>query len=151
MLFDRIKYRVWQFFNELFPKYNQNDWEKALSFAPKQLITILETHKTVEKAHIIRVFNAVCNSSDFSKEKHDLFKTLAVIHDIGKTQKRLSLPMKVVKVLFGYDLANHCETGAEVLRQNNCQAELIELVRKHHDTNTQDKDLAAFIKIDDTN
>lgn len=151
MLFARIKYRVWQFLNELFPRYSQKDWEKALSFAPKQLTQILETHKPVEKAHIIRVFNEVCNSNEFSEERHDLFKTLAVIHDIGKTQKRLSLPMKAIKVLFGYDPANHCKTGAKLIQSKDCPPELVELVKKHHDSNTNDKDLATFIKIDDAN
>ena len=148
MSLKRIKYRIWQVINELFPKYDKNQWQKLMSEVPDNLKPVLEQHKPVEKAHIIRVYNQISSLESIYKEKLRLYKLLAIVHDIGKTQYRLSLPMKVIKVLFGYDPAKHCERGKNLLIRMNCSKELADLVYHHHDKEIADELLSRFCEID---
>ena len=59
--------------------------------------------------------------------------------------------MKVVKFIFGYDFANHCKFGAEILHRQGCVLKLVELARQHHDYKTNNSALTLFMRLDDEN
>lgn len=133
------------------PTFDCHRWHKAISVLDVPLQKQLELLKKSEKAHILRVYQAVCDDPALdSCSRHDLI-LLALLHDIGKTITRPSLLFKITKVFFNCANTEHCVAGARILRRHRQNSTLIKRVLRHHDSNTEDLLLCAFQKYDDHN
>jgi putative nucleotidyltransferase with HDIG domain len=150
MMFKALKYRLWQVKQELKPRLCEKAWENATADLSPELKAAVEKHNITEKAHLLRVYEAIAKDSTFEKNCKDLYLKLALVHDIGKTEMRLCLFFKVVKAFFNYDFAKHDIRGAKMLRNLGCSEELASLVENHHNKSTKNEALAKFQYYDNT-
>ncbi len=149
-MFKALKYRLWQVKQELRPKLCLKAWEDAIQTLTPELKAVVEKHNITEKAHLLRLFEAITKDMTFDGSNKDLYLKLALVHDIGKTEMRLSLFFKVLKAVFNFDFAKHDKRGANLLRNLGCSEELAFLTENHHNKNTKNKALAKFQYYDNT-
>lgn len=148
---ERCRYRFWQFKQVLMPVLDVKAWQEATSELDAPLRAQLNRLRKSEKAHVMRVYRAVCADQGFdARSRADLLK-LALLHDIGKSITRPSIFYKVAKVLLGLTDNSHCLAGARFLRASRQNRLLIRRVLRHHDRNSDDALLRAFQLIDDSN
>ncbi|MFZ5951582.1 MAG: HD domain-containing protein [Candidatus Rifleibacteriota bacterium] len=148
-LLARIRYRCWQFKQVLFPKIDPALWHKALMFLPVEYRPYLEKLRPSERAHVLRVFEAIERAENLSAEERDFLQLLALTHDLGKGVTRHSLFFKIVKVLFPISNAKHCIEGARLLKRLKADRRLIRLVLRHHQNSPEDPVLRKFQSFDD--
>jgi len=148
-LLGRIRYRCWQFKQVLFPRIDPALWQKALMFLPAEYRPYLEKLRPSERAHVLRVFEAVECAENISAEERQFLQLLALTHDLGKGVTRHSLFFKILKVIFPISNAKHCVEGARLLRMLKADRRLIRLVLRHHQNDTEDPVLKKFQSFDD--
>ncbi|MGM0598301.1 MAG: HD domain-containing protein [Candidatus Rifleibacteriota bacterium] len=148
-LFNRILYRIWQFKQVLLPKYSKKQWNDAVKTMPLDCHFHLNRLRRSEKAHVLRVYNAILEDKNISQfEKKTLLK-LALLHDIGKGVTRHTIIFKVAKVLFPVKNTAHCIAGAKLLKKLGFEKKIVRMVLRHHEKNPTNDLLKRFQTFDD--
>lgn len=148
-LFKRIHYRIWQFKQVLFPKYSRKQWDDALNTMPSDCRQHLNRLRNSEKAHVMRVYNAIKEDQSISKPERIELLRLALLHDIGKGITRHSVFFKVAKVLLPIKNTSHSIAGAKLLKKLGFEKELVVMVLRHHEKNHANELLKKFQTFDD--
>lgn len=149
--FARVCYRLWQFKQVLLPRLDLQQWHEAIASLEKPLQAQLNLLRKSEKAHVVRVYQAIGNDKNLEISRRQELLQLALLHDIGKTVTRPSLLFKVAKVFFACANTEHCLAGASILRKHHQNSILIRRVLRHHDTGGNDPLVKAFQHYDDAN
>lgn len=148
-IWDRIRYRCWQFKQVLFPKIDADLWIEAKNSLPQTWRSHFSRLRLSERAHVLRVYRAVKDATELGEHERKLLLMLALVHDIGKGVTRHSLFFKVAKVFFPVSNAAHCLAGARLLRQLGADRDLVRMVLRHHDMKTENVLLRKFQSFDD--
>lgn len=156
------KIRIYQFFSALFAKISADEE------------CFITTVLTPEEKHIFNKLQAsdakhAVKIAIYLAKKHptdDILKRAALLHDIGKSERSLSLIEKCITVvldklfpIFAHELAkqnnsimdiyyNHAAKGALIAQRLNLDAEIIFLIKNHHDSNVKNERLQALISAD---
>jgi len=147
----RARYRIWQFKQVLWPKFDPDKWRQATAQIDPALTAKLDGLKKSEKAHILRVYDDISRAVDLDDEQRRSLLEMALLHDIGKAVTRPSLFFKVAKVIFAFANTGHCIAGARLLWRHRQNRQLVRRVLRHHDVNPDDKILRLFQRFDDRN
>ena len=169
MAFYRIKQFIWGF-SSLFKEINNSYVTKFLN---EKEIKIFNNLKKNDKHHCIRVCRDSIKMRNDLNIDVDMYKLgrAALLHDVGKGAKHLSLIEKSTVVLLDkftkgkirkYDnikqiniYYNHPQIGLDILMENGFEndKELLEVVRYHHSRNSiNENKMLNIIKIcDDRN
>ncbi len=146
----RVVYRIWQFKQMVLPKLDRSAWQAAIKEFTPPVQKHLASLKKSEKAHVLRVHQAVATSSQLSGDERSELMQMAMLHDIGKGVIRSSLLMKVVRVLLPISRNQHCIAGARLLRRLGFEKSLVRRVLRHHTLDHGDRLLQIFQQIDDS-
>jgi putative nucleotidyltransferase with HDIG domain len=167
MAFYRIKQFIWGFTS----LFKDIDYEYISKFLNDDEIKVFNKLKHNDKHHCIRVCK---DSIKMRKELNidvDVYKLgkAALLHDVGKSIRPLSLMEKSMVVLLDkttkgkikkYDnikqidiYYNHPKIGQEILKKFNYDKEFLQVVRYHHNKNKiKDNDILNIISAcDDKN
>lgn len=161
-------YRVKQFYSALTAKIGEN--EKAflntyLNYNELQLFYRLAVY---EQKHSINVAVYAKKLQETRNIKSDIIVKAALLHDIGKIEKRLNVIEKSILVLLNKftkgriryisnskcidTYYNHPEKGYSILKKYNVDERVLYLVRNHHNKNIKDnKELNILIESDNNN
>lgn len=152
-------YRIKQFFKAVTSfSYDNTLVDKYLNSKEKELFAKLPLH---EKRHAVDTASTIIKY-DVKNDKHLLIKS-ALLHDIGKVERRVGILKKSILVLmdklmpelsktlsFRYSMFNtyynHPEIGAELLRRLNTEEKVILLVRYHHSVKCVDIENIDLLK-----
>lgn len=148
-IWQRVRYRCWQFRQVLLPKIDPQIWHEAMLFAPAAWRPHLKKLRLSERAHVIRLYTAIKQDSSLAEPERESLLRLALAHDIGKGVTRHSIFFKVAKVLFPISNGAHCLAGAKLLRQLKADNELVRRVLRHHRKQPSDMLLQKFQNFDD--
>jgi putative nucleotidyltransferase with HDIG domain len=148
-LFKRIVYRLWQFKQVLFPKYSQEQWFDAVNTMPVDCRQHLNRLRNSEKAHVMRVYNAIKEDQSIGEEERKELLKLALLHDIGKGVTRHTIFFKVAKVILPVKNTAHCIAGAKLLKKLGFEKHLLIMVLRHHEKNPANDLLKKFQTFDD--
>lgn len=148
-LWSRITYRLWQFKQVLLPQLDHQQWESAIASLSKPLQSQLQLLKKSEKAHVLRVYQAIKAERGLTESLRDELLQLALLHDIGKSITRHGIIFKVLKVIFPIANTQHCVAGAKFLRRHGVGRGMIDKVLRHHQKNVADPVLRFFQEFDD--
>ncbi|MEN8240721.1 MAG: HD domain-containing protein [Chloroflexota bacterium] len=144
-----LGYRVWQVFQAIWGKPEARDLDEIGQLCSPDLFQLFELMSPAEQAHAIRVWKAVRKS----RLKNPSLEIAALLHDVGKTRRPLSVLDRVMIVL-AYAFfpgraqtwergslsgwrqaftaaANHAEWGAELVSEAGADLLAAALVRKH--------------------
>ncbi|MBU1107618.1 MAG: HDIG domain-containing protein [Candidatus Riflebacteria bacterium] len=146
----RVAYRLWQFKQTVLPRLDQSEWREAVRGFSQQLREHLNALRKSEKAHILRVYRAICADSQFVGEQRKEVLQLALLHDIGKAIIRSSVVLKVARVFLPIGRNDHCIAGARLLHRNGFDRKLVRRVLRHHTFEHDDILLQKFQQIDDS-
>jgi len=146
----RVAYRVWQFKQTVLPKLDRAAWRAAVSELPQAVQEHLASLKKSEKAHVLRVYRAVCASRQINETERCELLQMALLHDIGKAIVRSSVFMKVARVFLPLGRNEHCIAGARLLHRLGFERSLVRRVLRHHTINHGDPLLHTFQQIDDS-
>lgn len=144
----RVKYRIWQFKQVLFPRLDSKKWLIALQGLKKPLREQLQRLKKSEKAHVLRVYEAIELDEALDASFKEQLLTLALLHDIGKSITRHTIFFKVAKVFLPFANTKHCVEGARFLKNAGVDRRLVRLVLRHHSF-SNDSLLRKFQEYDD--
>lgn len=148
-LIKRIIYRCWQFKQVLFPKIDSDLWAEACEQLPAAWRPHFCRLRPSERAHVLRVYEAVKNDSQLKGPDREKLILLALVHDIGKGITRHGVFFKVAKALLPISNSAHCLAGARLLRKLGAESWLIRLVLRHHSQAVNNSLLAIFQHFDD--
>ena len=166
-------YRVKQFIWGFTSLFKEIDYKYVTKFLNEKEIKIFNTLKHNDKHHSIRVCKDSIKMRNDLNIDVDLYKLgrAALLHDVGKGSKHLSLFEKSAVVLLDkfsngkikkYDnikqinvYYNHPKIGLDILKENGFEkdTELLQVVRYHHSKNLiKDNKILNIIKVcDDKN
>ena len=169
MAFYRVKQFIWGFTS----LFKEIDYAYISKFLDENEIDIFNKLKHSDKHHCIRVCKDSINMRNELNIDVDMYKLgrAALLHDVGKSAKHLSLVEKSTIVLLDrftkgtikkYDnikqiniYYNHPKIGTDILKNNGLgnDKELLEVVRYHHNKKLDiDNKYLRIIKIcDDKN
>lgn len=147
----RVFYRIWQFKQVLFGRVDENEWRKAMATLPAAWGAQLNQLRPCEKAHTMRVYNAIDKDDKLDVVERQQLLRLALLHDIGKGITRHGVFFKVMKVLLPISGAAHCIAGARFLKKAGADRQIISRVLRHHKGIPGDEILQKFQYYDDCN
>ena len=145
----RVIYRCWQAKQVLFPKIDASLWKEARNTLPESWRPHLDRLRPSERAHVLRVYDAIKNCNQLSDNERTELILLALVHDLGKGITRHSIVFKALKVIFPISNAAHCIEGAKLLKRLGADKKLIRMVLRHHNENTTNDLLKKFQSYDD--
>jgi len=146
---DRIKYRIWQFKQVIFPKLDLLKWNQVLLNLEKPLREKLGELKKSEKAHVLRVYEAIEQDQSLDVSLRVELMKLALLHDIGKSICRHTIFFKVAKVFLPFANTRHCVEGARFLKKSGVDRSIVKRVLRHHSLCPADPLLRKFQEYDD--
>ena len=76
-----LKYRLWQVKQELRPKLCLKAWEDAIQTLTPELKAVVEKHNITEKAHLLRLFEAITKDMTFDGSNKDLYLKFSLLKD----------------------------------------------------------------------
>lgn len=147
----RVFYRIWQFKQVLFARFDENEWRDAVATLPAAWGVQLNQLRPSEKAHTMRVYNAISKDDKLDDDERQQLLRLALLHDIGKGITRHTLLFKVMKVLLPISGAAHCIAGARFLQKAGADRQTVARVLRHHKGIAGDEMLRKFQYYDDCN
>lgn len=131
------------------PRLDHEKWKTAVSSLDKSLVKQLQMLRKSEKAHIMRVYQAIEQDRELDPQTREKLLTLALLHDIGKSITRHTVFFKIAKVLFPIANTRHCIEGARFLRSAGVSSEVVKRVLRHHSLPKGDLILKKFQEFDD--
>lgn len=153
--------RIRQFFLCLFLNFNSDDMDYINEKLNNDIKPVFLKLSDYEKKHSILVAQAV--EKEFMNDP-DLILA-ALLHDIGKSKYHINIFQKSLFVLLDYlsrgklkkftgnksiyIFYNHGEAGYDILKSNNYNNRILEIVKNHHNNDVYDDDLSIIRKFDD--
>ena len=139
MIIPRIK----QIIDYIFFSY-KSEWDKEIKeILQKNEFLVFDKMDEYDKIHCYKKYKIVKNSKILKKDINYL--KLALLHDCGKN--KMGLLRRLKKVLIGDSLLEqHPEIGYQKIK--NINKEVADLIKIHHDIETNDK-MKEFQRIDD--
>lgn len=145
----RCLYRINQVRLAVWPVVDQEQFLQYLEQIPWEWRRYVLRLQESEKAHVVRLCNAVAALVGISEDERAELMRLSLVHDIGKTITRPSLLMRITRVLFPIPNRSHPILGASILKRTGAPGKLLRRVARHHSDPGGDKLLALFQKLDD--
>ena len=114
-------------------------------------------------ANLVRRIIKVKKKIEYKDINLDRIIRAAILHDIGKSEKRINIIQKTIMVLFGRMIKgythiefidsfyNHAELGYNILKNNIEDEKLLFLIRNHHKKFLYDIELNLLKYCDDKN
>ena len=154
MIFNRINYRVGQFWNALYAHPTRRDLEWAFSILTPEQMALFTRLRPSEKAHSLSVLERLTQNKhmDLEGEDQDLM-VAALLHDVGKTLHPIHIWERVLivlaKALFPEQVRQwgsgkpagwrrvfviaeqHPEWGAQLAARAGASRLAVELIRQH--------------------
>ena len=161
-------YRIKQFFWSLNTKIDDNDTEYVKKNLNAEEYNLFSRLSRQEQRHSIRVSRDVeleCAKTGFAPDE---IVKVALLHDIGKTTRKLGSMDKAILVILDRLSAgrirnlkdipkidvyfNHGNMGYELLKGNDLSERALYLIKNHHDRSiTGDRELDILIRCDSRN
>ncbi len=148
--FDRIPYRVGEFFRAVTAKPDPEMARIASKYLSPSLLELFERMSPYDQAHCVAVMNRLLDSGE---EDPDLLAA-ALLHDVGKSKIKLSVWYRVAAVLLReklrffacktpgkplcysvYIQVEHPRIGAEMAKQAGCSDRCARLILYHQEKN----------------
>ena len=168
-----IPKRVKQFYINVTDKMTEKDYEYVKEILNNKEVELFLRLSKSEQKHSVRIAkdieglieNKITNDEDIIKNR-DLLIRGALLHDIGKSVKRLNVIDKSIIVILNkltdgqlkslkkskkvQCYYNHSEYGYEILKDMVKEELILDIIRNHH-KNTSNKIVEFFKYIDDRN
>lgn len=157
-------YRVKQFFWGITAEINLEDREFIRTYLNDDELKLFEELPKYEQAHCIRTAKNVHSIYSDKKMSNNLLIKAALLHDIGKIEKKLNLIDKSVLVVLDKITKgkmkkfsnidkiniyyNHGDKGYNILKQYCYDERLLYLVKNHHNHINGDKELEILRECD---
>lgn len=163
-----VVYRIKQFYLAITSKVSEEDKKFLSLYLDKEELSLFNKLPIYEKAHSIRTAKSVKEECVKYNLEDGLLTKAALLHDIGKVEKTLSIVDKSLIVLLDkftkgkvkkfsnlkkIDVYyNHGEKGYNVLRKHIKDEKLLHLVKNHHNNEIKnDKELQILKECDNKN
>lgn len=168
-----IPKRVKQFYTNATDKMNEDDYIYVKTILNEEEFLLFSKLLNSEQKHSVRnakeIENIIDNNITKDKdivENRDLLTKVALLHDIGKSRKRINIIDKSIIVILNkltngslrnikkskkvQCYYNHSEYSYEILKEINDDDLLLNIIKNHH-RETEDKLIKFFQEIDDKN
>lgn len=161
-------YRVKQFCSAVTAKIDDDDKDFLNTYLNYNELQLFYRLSVYEQKHSINVAVYAKKLQETKCINSDIIVKAALLHDIGKIEKKLNVIEKSILVLLNkftkgriryiknikcIDIYyNHPEKGYDILKKYNIDNRVLYLVRNHHNKNIKDnKELSILIESDNKN
>ena len=153
--------RIRQFSRALAARIGPDEYDLVDGRLTPAQAMLFQRMSRCDQRHCLDVFHALFSAG----HRDDHLLQAALVHDVGKSAARLRIWHRVAVVLLGrfapgwlLHLAtnsqawskpfavhvHHAELGASSATEAGCSPEMVSLIRRHHESRSDDKPLAAL-------
>lgn len=142
-MFGRIKQGI----RYLFPLIDEKTEAEAMKKLSAEEAVLYRKMSKYDRSHSLAVYRDVMKLEN--KEIAEKLAKAAILHDVGKSDNIGFVERMIYVIIKKGRLSCHAELGYEMLKKAGSDA--ADIVREHHNKNTDNELVKIFIEIDDKN